>query len=491
MRIRIFPALLLTTLAVLPACEQNKGVYPPNQAPRTYLSVVGDSLSTTDYRKILNWWGTDLDGAISGYLVRWNGGWAPPDSASMKYNGETYEFTTATLDTFAVPLGGTQGVRRFTVRAVDGAGLVDPVGVTQSFPLSNNAPSLVWDPAIPRPTESYPAVAFGFRPTDFDGRSTVSHYRLWFDDDSLEAWTVTDTIVGVYPEDFGPDHTTRPRTIHVRAYDDARAPSNTVSHTWTVRWPQSDWLLISQIHPQALGRWDRDFYSAVLDSTIGPGYDIIDMYTGPEFSTSEEIGPLFHLFKGVLWLTGPYVDANEKKMVRNLKKAEPAIREYMEDGGRMILVGQSILGTGGGLSYPFADEVLGISEFYQRQPDPETYDTNIPMSQSVLYQEADGDTAQLAVYNIPNFVDYSVAPHSPGTGRYWVAPGALRNETGNPIVPDQTSDPAYCAVVSTYGSGRITVVTTSYARLYDVLRNPAWRQTIGEGIRLFEEALRP
>jgi hypothetical protein len=113
------------------------------------------------------------------------------------------------------------------------------------------------------------------------------------------------------------------------------------------------------------------------------------------------------------------------------------------------------------------------------------------MSQVVLYQEADGDSAQLSVYNIPNFVDYFVAPSSPGTGRYWVAPNALRSETGNPIVPDQESDPAYCAVVSTYGTGRITLVTTSYARLYDVLRNPDWKQTIGEGIRLFDEALQP
>lgn len=491
MRIRKPLTLLLLALAALPACESDKGVYPPNQAPRTFLSIVGDTLSTTDYRKILHWWGSDLDGTISGYLIRWNGGWAPADSAAQQYDGQTYEFTTATEDTFAVPLDGTLGIRQFTVRAVDGAGLVDPVGVSQDFPLSNNAPTLAWDGDLPRPTESYPAVAFGFRPTDFDGRWTVNHYRLWFEDDSLSAWTVTDTIVGVYPEDFGPDHTTRSRTLHVRAYDDARAPSNTLSHTWTVRWPQSEWLLISQIHPQALGRWDRDFYSAVLDSTIGPGYDVIDMYSGPEFTTSEEIGPLFSLFSGVLWLTGPYVDANEKKMVRNLEKAEPAIREYVSGGGRMILIGQSVLGTGGGLSDGFASEVLGIPEFYKRQPDPETFDTNIPMSQVVLYQEADGDSAQLSVYNIPNFVDYFVAPSSPGSGRYWVAPDALRSETGNPIVPDQASDPAYCAVVSNYGSGRITLVTTSYARLYDVLRDPNWKQTIGEGIRLFDEALQP
>jgi hypothetical protein len=76
-------------------------------------------------------------------------------------------------------------------------------------------------------------------------------------------------------------------------------------------------------------------------------------------------------------------------------------------------------------------------------------------------------------------------------GRYWVGPGILRTETGNAIVPGQDLDPAYAAVSAPYGQGSITVVTTSYARLYDVLRNPEWRQTIGEGIRLFREALQP
>lgn len=491
MRSRLSFALLFLLLAPLLACEKNSGSYPSNEAPRTFLSIVGDSLSTTDYRKILHWWGTDPDGAVVGYLVRWNGGWTPEAGTGQDYGGETYQFTIATADTFPVPLDGTEGVRRFTVRAVDGEGLVDPVGVSQAFPLSNNAPTLAWNTAIPRPTDSYPAVAFGFRPTDFDGRTTVSQFRIWFDEDSLGAWTVTDTIVAIYPENFGTDHTTRPRTIHVRAYDDARAASNTISHTWTVRWPASDWLVIDQNHPGALGRWDRDFYQAVLDSTIGSNYDRIDLYAGADFTTSQEIGPLFALFKGVLWLTGAYVDANEKKMVRNLKKAEPAIRSYMEDGGHVILIGQSVIGTGGGLSSGFAEEVLGITDFYMRQPDPETFDSNIPMSQTALFQTETGDTAGLAVYNIPNFVDYFVTPVSPGTGRYWVAPNALRNETGNPIVPSQEFDPAYFGVVSTYGTGRITVVTTSYARLYDVLRNPNWKQTIGEGIRLVDEALQP
>jgi hypothetical protein len=494
MRKRIRLALIALLLGAIPACEQNKGVYPPNLAPKTYLSIVGDTLSSTDYRKILHWWGTDPDGAIDGYLIRWSGGWTPAEGTSREYGGETYEFTRATQDTFPVPLDGTSGVRRFTVRAVDAEGLVDPGGASQSFPLHNNAPTLEWNPALPRPASGYPAVAFGFRPTDFDGRATVNRYEIWLDDDSLNARTVTDTIVGLYPEDFGSDHSTRERTFHVRAYDDARAPSNTLSHTWTVHWPQSDWLKIDQVPPTGnLANWDRQFYAAVIDSVLGPTFDRIDLYNGADFTTPEEIGPLLSLFKGVMWLTGPYIAANETKLARNLAMAEGGIREYVQNGGRMLLIGQSVLGSGGGLSNVFANEVLGIPEFFEQWTDiqdPGTGSTNIPMSTRV-YMQPGGDADTLHVYNIPNFVDYFREPAAPAAGLYWVRPGVLRTETGNAIVPDQGLDPAYAAVSASYGQGKITVVATAYARLYDVLRNPEWRQTIGEGIRLFRETLQP
>ncbi len=495
MRIRIRLALFILLLGALPACEQNKGVYPPNLAPRTYLSVVGDSLSSTDYRKVLHWWGSDPDGVIGGYLIRWNGGWVPPAGTGREYAGELYAFTTATQDTFPVPLDGVGAVRRFTVRAVDAEDLVDPVGVSQSFPLHNNAPALAWNAAIPRPTSSYPAVAFGFRPTDFDGRETVNSYRIWLDDDSLNARTVSDTIVGLYPADFGSDRTTRERTVHVRAYDDARAPSNTLSHSWTVQWPQSEWLKIDQVPPTGnLANWDRQFYAAVIDSVFGTTLDRIDLYNGPDFTTSQEIGPLLSLFRGVLWLTGPHVASNESKMARNLAIAEQGIREYVENGGRVLVIGQSVVGTGGGLSDAFANEVLGIPEFFEQWSDiqdPSSGSTNVPMSHPVHYRRLDGGLDSLLVYNIPNYVDYFREPIAPAVGWYWVRPGILRTETGNAIVPDQGLDPAYAAVSAPYGQGRITVVTTSYARLYDVLRNPNWKQTIGEGVRLFRDALQP
>lgn len=495
MRISRLPGLsLLVLLAAIPACEETGGEYPANLPPKTYLAVIGDSLSTTDYRKILHWWGTDPDGAVGGYLIRWDGGWIPPAGTTRTYDGETYEFTTATSDTFQVPLDGTSGTRQFTVRAVDREDLVDPTGVQQRFSLSNNAPTLAWDPAVPLPSTSYPALAFGYRPTDFDGRPTVNTYRIWLDDDSLHSWTVSDTIVGVYPTDFGSDHTTRQRTVHVRAYDDARAPSNTLAHTWTVEWPQSDWLLINQMHPGALGRWDREFYAAVFDSTIGRNLDEIDLYQGSGFTTSQEVGPLMSLFKGVLWIAGAYVEANEEKMAQNLALAEPGIREYVAGGGRVLIIGQSILGTGGGLSDGFASEVLGIPAFYEQWADvqdPASASTNIPSSQPVFYERLNGDADSLLVYNIPNYVDYFLTPSGSGTGRYWVRPSTLRTETGNTIVPDQDTNPAYLGIVTPYGQGRITVVTTSYARLYDVLRNPDWKQTIHEAIDLFQDTLQP
>jgi len=471
-------------------CEQNKGSLPGNVAPHTYLAVVGADLDTTDYRKIIHWWGSDPDGEVHGYLIRWNQGWqSPHPDTTWVFQDTTYVFTTATEDTFVVPIGGTFAERRFTVRAVDDQDLVDPVGASQAFPLSDRAPVVSWNPDIPLPETSLPAAAFGFNVTDDDGRATVRSFRIWLDGDSARAKTVADTVVAMFPEDFG-ERIGQTRTVYVQAYDEADTPSNIISHTWMVEAPQGDYLLIDQIGTGNLARWENTFYPVVMDSTIGSNRHRLDLFKGADFVTKVEIEPLFSLFRGVLWLGDPYRKDNDLKMAHNLQTAEIGIRNYVEKGGRILIMGQSVLGTGGGLSNEFAQEVLGITTFFEQQTNPETRVTDIPLSTDrIVYFQRDGRTDSLKAYHTPDLVDYFQEPSAPGTGRYWVAPGSLRKETANAILPPQDTEKAYVGVTAAYGQGRIGVVTTCYPRLYDVLHNPNWKSTIGEAVALFREVL--
>src|SRR5512140_572647 len=220
---------------------------PGNLPPITYLSVQGTGLDTTDYRQVLHWWGTDPDGTIRGYYVHWDGGWKPPVDSLRAPFGSTWAFTKATTDTFVVPTDGTFASRTFSVKAVDNEGLIDPVGQTQVFKVSDRAPSLTW--SLDTLATSLPALAFAWRPEDLDGRKTVHEFRYWLDDDSTHATVTSDTVIALRPSDFlvgGVPHYGR-RVFKVQAVDEAGARSAVLSHAWNVETPAGDYLLIDNV----------------------------------------------------------------------------------------------------------------------------------------------------------------------------------------------------------------------------------------------------
>ncbi|MEZ4654746.1 MAG: hypothetical protein R3E12_14470 [Candidatus Eisenbacteria bacterium] len=167
-------ALLLTLFPILSGCEKDAGPLPDNLTPTTYLQIQGADLDTLGYRQILHWWGSDPDGEVIGYCIRWDGEWEPPADAIHCAFDESFVFTEATTDTFVVPLGGAYAERTFAVHAVDDRGVIDPVGKSQLFKLSNWPPELDWSTTLARPSVSLPAVSFAWTYDDLDGRETVT-----------------------------------------------------------------------------------------------------------------------------------------------------------------------------------------------------------------------------------------------------------------------------------------------------------------------------
>jgi hypothetical protein len=501
----VFFAFGLALLAIA-GCEKNEGVFPENQMPHTYLSIINASgpTDTTDYRKILHWWGSDRDGKVTGYLIRWTGDWEPAAGTRYDYRGLAYTLTTATDDTFDVPVSGDFATRSFTVRAVDDRGLVDSLGVTQSYQVTNHIPDIQWNPDFVLPDTSLAAVSFSWRASDLDGRATIHTFKLWLDDDVQHTRTVSDTIASVRPEDFL-DRVDGVHTLHIRGYDNAQTPTpETLEHTWYVRWPQDQpYLLIRQYTASgALDKWDRRVYEAILKEMAG-GLEhvyVIDMNKGHDFATAEEIDPLFSLFDGVAWLTGPYDQVNDAKMVRNLSKAVPGMLAYANRGGRMLIIGQSVLGTNAALSSRFARDELGIPRFFRRiavEPG-EVTSTSLPLAKGqFVYFGAGSPSESLQVLSTSNQVDFFLAPTSPGTGRYWVAPGTLRRMLGRNTDPSQDSTAAYLGIISSVGQGRITIVTNGYARLFPNPPSsgeyplPDDLLDLQEGLAFFREALLP
>lgn len=455
--IALIAVVAVLSLAAL-GCEEEAGPLPANVPPTTFLDIQGPDLDTLNYRQILNWWGADPDGEVIGYCVHWDGEWTPPDDAVRCDFDPEFWFTTATTDTFIVPTNGEFAERTFTVRAVDDDGIIDPVGKSQLFRLGNWRPSLAWATSLVRPTVSLPAVSFSWSPVDLDGRETVGEYRVWLDgQDSTAALVTADTLFALAPEDF--DGIYGERTIFVQAVDEAHTLSNVIRHTWTVEAPpDADFLLIDNTFSAAPGASrEKGFYRAIMDSVAAGNYFVYDVEARGDFRSDREVGPLFSLFDGVVWFAGWQRTEQDVSMFRNLAFAEDAIRDYLEDDGRVALFYRNTMGDSTGLSPAFTREVLGVTEFFRQPSGTHEFvirpggDTGAKIASPYL---AAGDSLLLGSSSADsefflladNVVASFVAP-----------PGYIFQRTSIEPTPDQSAIPAYMGVVSRRLGGPIAV----------------------------------
>ena len=142
MRANRIPPALLVAGALLggAACSPKHNVLRPDLPPETTL-FVRDSLLLAGHRVHLYWFGTDPDGDVVGYDMRFISGAGPADPP--------WERVPCTLpgrctDSVFTVLTGDSGLvhARFEIRAVDDKGLVDPTPAIQTFALTNLAPGV-------------------------------------------------------------------------------------------------------------------------------------------------------------------------------------------------------------------------------------------------------------------------------------------------------------------------------------------------------------
>jgi hypothetical protein len=397
--------LAVVGLLVLAAgCQEDTGVMPPNQTPVTYLSVLGSDLDTLSYRQILHWWGSDRDGRVEAYLVKWDSGWTPPGSAVRWLDDPSWIVTTA-LATYGMadstcsnpdlPCPPMYGRHTFSVRALDDDGAADPVGRSQEFRVGNTPPVLEWSKSYARPVNSLPAVAFAWHPIDRDGPGTVHSFVYWLTREGAapaDSFFTADTLVALRPTAFGPTGDPQPGTwtLHVQAIDDSRTRSVSISHTWTVGLPAGEYLLIDNVGDVPGGENDDLFFRSMMDSVAPGNYHIMDIPAGGGFITGVEVGPFFSLFKGVLWYAGMQNPANDAVVARNLGLADRdgGLRDYLSGGGRLVLCAQNAVGDSAALSRAFQLEVLGIADHYRRSDltslTPEYINGNISLTPNSL-----------------------------------------------------------------------------------------------------------
>ncbi|MBP7669253.1 MAG: hypothetical protein KA123_01570 [Candidatus Eisenbacteria bacterium] len=464
-------ALFAFALAVaLGACAGEEGPIEGRQLPLTYLAVQGESLNVVNYHLILNWGGTDADGFVIGYAYRWDGPWAPMPGDSLWWEDPGWTFTTATRDTFDVPVVGSYAERTFHIRAIDDDRQADPIGASQRFRLENAPPIVSWSDVTRHPTlahPSLPAVSFAWKPEDYDGRATVAEAVMWLDTlpgepAALSRVTVIgDTVGAFFPAHFQGRYGAR--TAYLQIFDRARTPSNTISWTWTVVAPQGEYLLIDNAWPTiGPGRIDDIFWRARMDAVVPGNYHIYDVETEGPFRSPQEALPLFSLFRGVVWygIQNYSGSTTQDEALRvGLERAQDAIAPYMDAGGHLLVSALNAVGTAGALSDGFCRQVFGAERIYAYRVEMD-YVTDLTLNSGSRLGCGPlfgGDTLQV---NARLSKTDCFALGEALEPLLWANPGTLDTT----LIPIHAEEPVYLGALARRGEGSFALFTTLLSR---------------------------
>jgi hypothetical protein len=305
-----------------------------NQAPHTVLFVNG-AIDTVNHVVHLYWFGSDVDGTISGFEWQMANPVAPADTA--------WHFTARTDSLFVVqaPSGYTNPV--FSVRAIDNAGARDPHPPRQDFEFSNQAPTVKLT-TKPLPTDTtFASVSVAWSATDVDGDVGSLTYLVWLNGDEANPVVTTNTSITMPSSKFlvNGSITTGPRKLFVRAIDDGGRAGPADSVTWIVRRPvtgtRARLLLVDDVPRSNAANLRFDtLYSNSIGRVGVPtsDYTILRLDTTQPFKTPEDVAQTFKLFETVVWYRG-----NETSLSTLLTTAEPGIAAYLDGGGRFYLDG--------------------------------------------------------------------------------------------------------------------------------------------------------
>jgi hypothetical protein len=288
----------------------------------------------------LYWFGSDVDGVISGFEWQMQNPVSPADTA--------WNFTTRTDSLFVVqaPSGYTNPV--FAVRAIDNSGARDPNPPRQQFEFSNQAPTvkLVQKP-LPTDT-TFASVTVTWSATDVDGDVGKLTYLVWLNGDEANPVVTTATTFTMPSSKFlvNGDVTTGPRKLYVRAIDDGGRAGPADSATWVVRRPvtgsRARLLIVDEVPRSSANnlRFDTLYSNSVARVGLTAGeYSILRLDLTQPFKSAADVEQTFKLFETVVWYRGI-----ETSFSTVLQTAETGIGAYLDAGGKFYLDGLYVIG---------------------------------------------------------------------------------------------------------------------------------------------------
>ena len=335
---------------VLAGCAKKKFLAVDNLPPETSLFVQG-SLDTVNHVVQIYWFGSDPDGEVSGFELRFKNPAAPNDTDWVYTTRTDSLFTVLTPSGYAAPL--------FQVRAIDNAGVRDPSPAYADFQFSNQPPTVQFTRRFVPTDTTYASATLTWTSADPDGNAAAMHFLIGLD--SLgqrptspgafhlvtgNTFTVDTTdfqIAGAYPS-------TRPRQAFIQAIDDGGRMSAWDSVRWVVRAPSAP-----GVHPKLLliddvtGTTLHDnVYRGTVNANLPPGsFSVLRMeftFTPGQpnrmFRSEKDVLQTFRQFDTVIWYRGTEgqsVSGSAPTFSPVMHDYQDALAAYVDGGGKLMI----------------------------------------------------------------------------------------------------------------------------------------------------------
>jgi hypothetical protein len=380
--------------SLVAGCAKKRILAVDNLPPETTLFVSG-ALDTVNHVAHLYWFGSDPDGDVRGFELRFKNPVAPEDT--------DWVFTSHTDSVFTIvaPAGYTMPV--FEVRAVDDRGARDPSPARQDFQFSNEAPTVRFINRLTTIDTTFASATLDWTATDVDGDEAALAFLVGLDTVPAALHRVTGRRLTVDTTDFklgGVYPPTQPRMAFIRAIDDGGRASGWDSVRWVVRSPSTldqhpRLLLVDDVPYEGGGSEGNPIVDSLWANTAARNlpagsYSILRLYPRQPFRAAKDLAQTCKLFDAVVWYRDFRTSQNTP-----LRDYQGALATYLDGGGKLLVEGLDLIDGEAGpglLSGDWTSRYFGSSDLI-RSPRSGRSDSTVSWSITPgYYDESTGIT---------------------------------------------------------------------------------------------------
>ena len=352
MRRPFLAMVLIAVVAVMIAaagCGSRKTTLGPDLPPETSVYIQGP-IDAVSHRVHLYWFGSDPDGAVVAYLMRF-----VPTAGNPDPRWDTLYCPVPGLCTdsvFTLITGDSALIHtQFEIRAMDDKGMVDPTPAIQPLALTNLSPRAHITNPLHTSDSTFASATFSWDVDDPDGGGPGLRYRIWlngnqatYDSTTANTFTVPSARFlesGIFKTGY--------RTLYLQAIDDGERSGPVDSMQWFVRAPANR----DGVHPSVLVIDDSrslvqnnlsvdTLYVQTFKRNLYPdgSYVVQRLQFSNPFRSATDVAQTLKQFDAVVWYWGyDFHSPSDFASNTTLETYQDVVGDFIRHGGRILLEG--------------------------------------------------------------------------------------------------------------------------------------------------------